>query len=301
MFLVRCSNATLLPLQRHSARVTSTAPFAFQPAAVTRFPPVLSLVGHRRRQSGESAICPVAPIIKPLARSVQCRVPPAPGQNAPPRGAPRLVRGRKRCGSSSEAYHARIVARRRACDHSGLGTRMRPRHARLMPAALPADWSAIRAQAVSGVPLASIADATGISLGTLKARSAREGWQRATADAKALVSAKAVRAVSAGRMLPRATDATAMASVATESTLQRRKGATRLALSRFAQRASARAATLPSTRLLSEASNVKAVSAVAAQVWPEERHEQGPAPLVNIAVLLQGLELCGERDARAVE
>jgi len=47
-----------------------------------------------------------------------------------------------------------------------------------MSAPLPVDWNAIAAQAAAGASLDDLAEHWGISVNTLKARSAREGWKR---------------------------------------------------------------------------------------------------------------------------
>lgn len=81
-----------------------------------------------------------------------------------------------------------------------------------MPAALPADWSAIRALAVAGHTLEELSESTGIALGTLKARSAREGWKGAVAEALSIRDAQVQRAVASGQMKRNATDATMVAA-----------------------------------------------------------------------------------------
>lgn len=46
-----------------------------------------------------------------------------------------------------------------------------------MPAALPVDWGVIAVQAAAGATLEELSEHYGLSINTLKTRSAREGWK----------------------------------------------------------------------------------------------------------------------------
>lgn len=75
-----------------------------------------------------------------------------------------------------------------------------------MPAALPADWPSIRTLYAQGRTLEELATDTGISINTLKARSAREGWAVKVASVAEDKRARAVAvAIQAGQMQPYAT------------------------------------------------------------------------------------------------
>lgn len=101
---------------------------------------------------------------------------------------------------------------------------------------LPVNWTAIAVMAAGGTPLAQISRQTGIALGTLKARSAREGWKRAGQAAQAQEVSNAVQA---NRISPVATDVVQVMA----NTLAEDGKATRASLSRAARRMAEQAET----------------------------------------------------------
>ena len=130
-------------------------------------------------------------------------------------------------------------------------------------------WEQIRTAYASGIGLREIARNMEIPEGTILARAKREGWTREIRNAKALVKREDV--------LPAVTP---MAAAAV--TLNERKDKTKLNLSRYSIEASEEAAN--HKQKLKIARQVKDVAAVAASVWPAEKHE-GPNLMVNVAIL----------------
>lgn len=129
-----------------------------------------------------------------------------------------------------------------------------------MPAAIPADWSAIAALAASGHTLEDLSEQFGINFNTMKARCRRGGW-------------KLAREVVQAERVERATDAKPTARNGVDvvaQTLAQRHKHTKLGLSMFTARAARVASKLPKKELLENAPAVKAVADIAGKVWPEE-------------------------------
>lgn len=142
---------------------------------------------------------------------------------------------------------------------------------------LPADWTAIRLLAQQGVSQSEISRQTGIAIGTIAARSQREGWiVQAKAAQVSVQTSRQLAAVDAGQMQANASDGVKLGA----ETIAARLDSGRLSRSRYVQRASARLATLSSARLLEEAANAKAVAGVAEQLEPKAK--TGPRLNVNI-------------------
>lgn len=75
-----------------------------------------------------------------------------------------------------------------------------------MPSALTVDWSAIAIQAAAGATLEELSDHWGISLNTLKTRSAREGWKQTAREIQAHKSGTTVVCPSHQSVKPRETN-----------------------------------------------------------------------------------------------
>ena len=141
-----------------------------------------------------------------------------------------------------------------------------------MPAALPADWQGLQLLFTQGATLEELSQTTGISLNTLKARSAREGWNRANqAKKEQKREMQLAVAVQNGQMQPHATEA-----VNTLDLLLKQDGdATKLAGMQYAKLVTQHAVTMaqeqPETAL-NHAANVKAAlqSAAIAGRWDRD-------------------------------
>lgn len=166
-----------------------------------------------------------------------------------------------------------------------------------MPAALRVDWSGIRAANVAGATLEQLSQQTGISLGTLKARSMREGW---TTHAKAIREALPIHATSmqpcvtvdatTGKLIPNSesivqnamqpsatSGADAMAKV-----LKTVSDKTRLCISTAAHKMAAQAAKDPK---LANANELHSVAKTAGLIHGWEAKQSSPAVMVNLQIL----------------
>jgi hypothetical protein len=137
-----------------------------------------------------------------------------------------------------------------------------------MPAALPADWNGLRLMYAHGSTLEEIAETSGISLNTLKARSAREGWNRRVTEAREEKQAKQLSvAVENGQMQPHATNALETVDIL----LRDRQKQTKLSQSKYLVRASDKLSNVDDERLLDHAPVGKLLSDMASKVWPEQQ------------------------------
>lgn len=130
-----------------------------------------------------------------------------------------------------------------------------------MPAALPVDYPGLRLLAAQGHTLDQLAAMAGVSVNTLKARSAREGWQQ---KGKAL-ELKIQRAVENKQMKPHATSAVAILA----SQMEEDNRETRLSLSKAARKMAKEAETAE----LSQAADVLQAAKTAALIHKWEGSE----------------------------
>jgi hypothetical protein len=136
-----------------------------------------------------------------------------------------------------------------------------------MPAPLPADWPGIRLLYAQGSTLEELSASSGINLNTLKARSAREGWNVAITEAKESKHAdKAMAAVHSGKMQPCATRAVDVHREMLADGAKR----TKLGLTRYTARMAEQVAEDGS---LEDAPLIKAVADIHAKMHPEESGE----------------------------
>jgi hypothetical protein len=131
-----------------------------------------------------------------------------------------------------------------------------------------------------GSTLEEIAETSGISLNTLKARSAREGWNRRVTEAREEKQAKQLSvAVENGQMQPHATNALETVDIL----LRDRQKQTKLSQSKYLVRASDKLSNVDDERLLDHAPVGKLLSDMASKVWPEQQ-VAGSAVAVNILI-----------------
>lgn len=140
----------------------------------------------------------------------------------------------------------------------------------IMPAALPVDYRSIQVMFAQGHTLYELAEMSGVSVNTLKARSAREGWKtKGDAIKEAKQSKVLAVALSNGRMQPAATNGADLVAL----TLADRKKRTKLALSSYLEDASEELAAVPSKDKLSVTDAALQLATMASKVYPEDHQE----------------------------
>ncbi len=152
-----------------------------------------------------------------------------------------------------------------------------------MAAIATADWSEVQATAIMTGSLKEAAEAHGVSYAATRQRAAREAWPVGQRPAKALAEAKAAHAAAVATVTRQPVTNVTSAVRAAVNVHERRRESGKLSMGKYAQRALARAATLPSGKLLAEAQNVKAVAGVYATAYPEK--QANPQVMVNLAIL----------------
>ncbi len=145
-----------------------------------------------------------------------------------------------------------------------------------MPAPLPADWAGMRLLAAQGHTLQEIAQMHGISLNTICARSAREGWKEDVRAAQELRKERAISvAVSSGQMQERARSTLDVV----QEELANGARETRLGLTKYAARMAKQA---DETGVLEEAPLYKAVADIHGKMHPETSQT---GPTLNLLVM----------------
>lgn len=142
---------------------------------------------------------------------------------------------------------------------------------------IQADWSGIKTLALSGATLEEIAQSTGISLNTIKSRSAREQWFEPIRAAKQITEKRIANQIANGQMQPDATDASkALADILSDDARE-----TKIQASKFARTAITHAATLQGKESLSVSRHVKDAVGVAATIhgWGSDT---GNASQINL-------------------
>lgn len=137
-----------------------------------------------------------------------------------------------------------------------------------MPAALPVDWTAIQVLAAKGHTLEELATMTGVSVNTLKARSAREGWKDTSITEEKQAKAVAV-AVAKGQMQPSATNGLEMV----QNTLLANKQKSKLAQSGYLAKASQALEQVPDDHLLAHAETGLRLASMYAKLHPEDQQD----------------------------
>lgn len=152
-----------------------------------------------------------------------------------------------------------------------------------MSSALEVDWQGIKALATNGQTLKQISEATGISLGTLKARSSREEWYGPLKAARKLIESKQAAQIQKGQMKAIATDAT----VALSDTLAEDAKATRLHLSAAARKGAKAASEMEGLDVVASSDKILNVGKLASLThgW----NEQGSGS-VAVNLLCQNVE-----------
>lgn len=135
----------------------------------------------------------------------------------------------------------------------------------IMPASLPADWSAIGTLAASGTTLQELSESFGIKLNTIKARSRRGRWKSAGEEVQLR---RVERATEAKQMVPQAVDGVAVV----RDTLAECSRDTRLNLAKATGKAAKHAATLEGEAALRVSRAVKETAGAAAIIhgWHRE-------------------------------
>lgn len=153
-----------------------------------------------------------------------------------------------------------------------------------MPAALPADWTSLKIMAMQGSTLEELSEMSGIALGTLCARSAREGWKEKPKQATEERQSKQVAvAMANGQMQERARSGAELL----KSEIASNVGKGRLGLSKWARKAGEHLATLDGEEALAAHQGAASVATVVSKLDPVQAAQSGV--VINIALL--GMDL----------
>lgn len=154
-----------------------------------------------------------------------------------------------------------------------------------MPAAITADWEAVRDTAVALQSIKLAAEKHEVPYEAARMRASREAWPVGRRLAKALAAAKQAHSKAIVAANPKAVASVTSTSDALISTLADRKDKSALHLSKYVVDASQRGAN--SNGQLELADDLNKVASIRSKVWPEEKQAGGFT--LNLGILNQSV------------